>query len=173
MNIYSFLVFAFFSFVSWVLIRNLAPYSELSKLKFTTLKSDFLAKLLIPKQSGYVRVGERKKISIISLVFYVMFVLRMAVIVAMLILPGIPCEPYTGRFGRRGQVNWTIYTWNEKIITLLPIIFLLIELLILVIRVLPIIIKNKTESRKTVAGFIFAIVAIVGLLAFFIFELLG
>ncbi len=168
-----FLALVFYSFVSLGLIRSQAAYSEYSKLKYIDLKSRSLAKILIPKQSGYVRVAERTKISVFSLVFYILYALHMIVILAMFVMPEIPCDPFVARFGRRGQINWTIHTLNAKIIVLLPIIFFLIELITFFSMGLCMILKNKTEPRKSITLFIVMILLMVGFLVFFFFELLG
>lgn len=70
MNLLTLVVMVFATSISLLIIRSVAPYEKTSMLKYVSLKSEFLSKLLIQKKPGYVKVADRKKISLLSLVFY-------------------------------------------------------------------------------------------------------
>ncbi len=171
MNLFSLVVMVFCCCVSLLLIRHLAPYERTSKLKYITLKSNFLCKCLIPKVSGYVKVADRKKISLFSFVFSLLFALLVIALVSVFILPDIPCEPFIGRFGKRGRIKWTINTLNEKLIYLLPILFFLIEIIAFSSLGILEAIKSKTESKKSLYGLFGALIMFVGLFVFMAFQL--
>lgn len=153
MNMLSLVVMVFFTSVSLLLIRSLAPYQKASKLKYVSLKSKVLAELLIPKKTGYVKVAERKKISLYSLIFYSLFAVLILALITLFIMPDIPCELFVGHLGRgpRG-VEWNKYTLNEKWICILPILFFLIEVITYFVIGTVVAIKNKTQSKKTLAN---------------------
>lgn len=171
MNPYSLIVMVLFTSISLFFIRNLAPYEKLSKLKFISLNSKFLQKCLIPKQTGYVKVNDRKKISLFSFLFYILFAILVLTLVLMFILPDIPCEEFVARFGKRGYINWNINTLNEKLIYLLPILFCLLEFVTCISMAIPIMIKSKTESKKSVIGMFALYILSIAILVFFIFQL--
>ena len=153
MNPFSLIVMVLFTSISFLLIRSLAPFEKTSKLKYISLNNKFLANCLIPKQKGYVKVNDRKKISLFSCVFYLLFVFLVLTLVVMFVLPDIPCKPFIGRFGRAPHITrWEINTLNEKLVNLLPIVFFLMELITYFSVGISRIIKNKTESKKSLYG---------------------
>ena len=161
-----------FTSISFVLIRSLAPFEKTSKLKYISLNNKFLTNCLIPKQKSYVKVNDRKKISLFSCVFYLLFVFLVLTLVVMFVLPDIPCKPFIGRFGRAPHIRrWEINTLNEKLVNLLPVLFFLIELIAYFSIGIPIMIKNKTESKKSLYGTFAAYILLVVLLVFFVFQL--
>ena len=171
MNPLSLIVMALFTSISFLLIRSLAPFEKTSKLKYISLNNKFLANCLIPKQNGYVKVNDRKKISLFSFLFYMLFAILVIVLVLMFILPDIPCEEFVARFGKRGQINWSVNTLNEKLINLLPILFFLVEFITYISIGIPIMIKNKTESKKSICGIFAVYILFIVLLVFFVFQL--
>lgn len=160
-----------FSSISFVLIRALASFQETSNLKYVSLKSDFLAKCLIPKKKGYVKVSDRKNISLFSLIFSFLFMILVIVLLLMVILPPIPCEPFTAAFGRRRSVEWTVNTVNEKLVWGLPLLFFCIELISFLLLGIPRIIKSKTESVKSLLGLFALVLFLAGVSLFLIFQL--
>ena len=115
MNPLSIIVMVLFASVSFLLIRSLAPFEKTSKLKYISLNNKFLANCLIPKQKGYVKVNDRKKISLFSCVFYLLFVFLVLTLVVMFVLPDIPCKPFIGRFGRAPHITrWEINTFRKR-----------------------------------------------------------
>ena len=171
MNLLSLLVMLFFTLISFLLIRSLAPFEATSKLKYISLNNRFLANCLIPKKKGYVKVNDRKKISLFSLLFYLLFAIFVVVLILMFILPDIPCDEFIARFGKRGQINWRVTTLNEKLIILLPILFFLIALITFFSIGIARMIKEKTESKKSLCGIFAIYILLVALLVFFAFEL--
>ncbi len=171
MNPFSFIVMVLFTSISFLLIRHLAPFEKTSKLKYISLNNKFLANCLIPKQKGYVKVNDRKKISLFSFLFYMLFAILVIVLMLMFILPDIPCEGFIARFGRRGQIKWSVNTLNEKLINLLPILFFVIEMIAYFSMGIPRIIRNKTESKKSLCGIFAIYILFIVLLVFFIFQL--
>ena len=171
MNPLSLVSMVFSTSISFLLIRSLAPFNKTSKLKYISLNNKFLVNWLIPKQKGYVKVNDRKKISLFSFLFYLLFAVFVLVLILMFILPDIPCEQFIAGLGKRGQIKWTINTLNEKLIYLLPILFFLIELIAYFSIVIPIMIKNKTESKKSLYRTFAAYILLVVLLVFFVFQL--
>lgn len=171
MNAFSLIVMVGINAVSFLLIRVMAPYQKNAKFKYIPLKSKFLAKHLIPEQTGYVKVNDRKKISLFSFIFYIMFAVQVIVLVALIFLPDIPCEPFTARFGKRGHIYWTVETLNEKLFYLLPIIFFLVELLTFFLKGLFIAIKSKKETKKALFGMFAADIILFVSLAFFVYML--
>ena len=172
MNPFSLIVMVLFTSISFLLIRSLAPFEKTSKLKYISLNNKFLANCLIPKQKGYVKVNDRKKISLFSSVFYLLFVFLVLTLVVMFVLPDIPCKPFIGRFGRAPHITrWEINTLNEKLVNLLPIVFFLMELITYFSVGISRIIKNKTESKKSLYGTFAAYILLVVLLVFFVFQL--
>lgn len=171
----SFISMLVFSSISLVLIRVLAPFQETFQetynLKYVSLKSNFLAKCLIPKKKGYVKVNDRKKISLFSLIFSCLFLILVLVLLLMVILPPIPCEPFTAAFGRRNPVNWTVNTVNEKIIWGLPMLLFCIEVIAVILIGIPRTIKSKTESKKSLLGLFAAVLFLAGFSLFLIFLL--
>ena len=172
MNPFSLIVMVLFTSISFLLIRSLAPFEKTSKLKYISLNNKFLANCLIPKQKGYVKVNDRKKISLFSCVFYLLFVFLVLTLVVMFVLPDIPCKPFIGRFGRAPHITrWEINTLNEKLVNLLPIVFFLMELITYFSVGISRIIKNKTESKKSLYCTFAAYILLVVLLVFFVFQL--
>ena len=171
MNPLSLISMVFFASISLLLIRSLAAFEKTSKLKYISLNNKFLTNWLIPKQKGYVKVNDRKKISLFSFLFYLLFAVFVLVLILMFILPDIPCEQFIAGLGRRGQIKWTINTLNEKVIYLLPILFFLIEMITYFSIGIPRIIKNKTESKKSLCGIFAMYILFIVLLVFFVFQL--
>ena len=171
MNPLSIIVMVLFASGSFLLIRSLAPFEKTSKLKYISLNSKFLANWLIPKQKGYVKVNDRKKISLFSFIFYLLFAVLVFVLILMFVLPDIPCEEFIARLGRREQTKWIVYTLNEKLVNLLPMLFFWIELIAYFSIGIPIMIKNKTESKKSLCGIFAIYILFIVLLVFLIFQL--
>lgn len=156
-----------------MIIRALAAYEKTSKYKYVSLKSSFFAKILIPKGKKYVKVADRKKISVFSFVFYILFFILAVGLLVLLIMPDIPCEPFLARFGNRGggAIKWEVNTLNEKLIVLLPYIFMLVEIITYFSMHIPLLIKEKSNSKKTMFGIYAILLMFVGFLAFFVFLL--
>ena len=172
MNMLSLVAMVLFTSISLLLIRSVAPYQKTSKLKYVSLKSKVLAELLIPKKTGYVKVAERKKISLFSLIFYSLFAVLVLALIILVIMPDIPCEPFLARLGSsvRG-VKWHVHTLNEKWIILIPMLFFVMELITYIVMGTIVVIKNKTESKKTLFGVFATLIMFIGLFVFFVFQL--
>ena len=163
MNPLSLIVMVLFLSVSLFLTRSLAPFEKTSKLKYISLNSKFLANCLIPKQKGYVKVNDRKKISLFSFLFYLLFAVLALVLILMFVLPDIPCEEFVARFGKRGYIKWSVNTLNEKLVYLLPMMFVLVELIAYLSIGIPMIIKNKILSKKSLCGMFAIYILIIAL----------
>ena len=114
MNPLSLVTMVLFTLISFLIIRSLAPYEKTSKLKYISLNNKLLVKCLIPKQKGYVKVNDRRKISVFSFVFYLLFAILVFTLVLMFVLPDIPCEEFVAHFGKRGRIRWGVDTLNEN-----------------------------------------------------------
>ena len=121
MDYHTILTMAIFMCLSWSLIRFAAPYQKDIAQKYIVLPSAFLAKCLIPKQRGYVKVADRRKISLFSFVFYGLFAAVSIVLLLCFLLPEVPCEVFVAYYGRKSKhAYYEIYTWNEKLVYFLP-----------------------------------------------------
>ena len=170
MHPYSLIVMVTITLFSLQFIRSFAPYKETSKLKYISLNNDFLIKCLVPKQKSYVKVNDRKKISLFSLVLYLLFTFLVLVLVMMFVLPDIPCETFVALFGKRGRAEWEINTLNEKLAYLLTFLFHLTEWIAFFAIGVPRLIKNKSESPKSLCGICAVLILFIGLFVFLIFQ---
>ena len=123
MDMRTILMMVIFMSLAWGLIRFAAPHKKNIKQKYITLPNDFLAKCLLPKQKGYVKVADRRKISLFSFIFYILFAAIVIVLTCCFLLPEVPCETFTAYFGRRNARGYEIHTWNEKLVYFLPMAF--------------------------------------------------
>ncbi|MBQ4630345.1 MAG: hypothetical protein IJB70_05115 [Clostridia bacterium] len=171
MNPLSLIVMVLLSSISLLLIRGLAPFRENSKLKYISLNSKFWVRCLIPKRNEYVKVNDRNRISIFSLIFYLLFAILVLALISMFILPDIPCEEYVARFGKRGQIKWVVDTLNEKLINLLPILFCLSELIAYFLTEIHIMMKRKTKTKESLCGMVLICLLFIVLFVVFAFQL--
>lgn len=126
MNIRTILIMGIFMSLSWALVRFAAPYQKNIAQKYIVLPNAFLARCLLPKQRGYVKVADRRKISLFSLVFYGLFAVVSIALVLCFLLPDVPCETFTAYFGRKNTRSYEICTWNEKMVYFLPMAFMFV-----------------------------------------------
>ncbi len=117
-----------FMTISWAIIRFAAPYQKNITQKYIVLPNDFLARCLLPKQKGYVKVADRRKISLYSFVFYGLFVTISIALLLCFLLPEVPCETFTAYFGKGSSYRgYEIHTWNEKMVYFLPMAFMCVN----------------------------------------------
>jgi hypothetical protein len=134
-----------------------SPYNPKAKhMKYLSVENKVLAKLLISKRNfyidGYVKVADRKKISLLSLILYIWEALLLIATVILQIISPIPCTPYKFRIpSRRGHATEIILSsLNIKIPLLLSTItaFSMFGGVLLWITVGLIKLKEKTTKLK-------------------------
>ena len=149
--------FAFHLFLIHFMIVYWSPYNPKAKhMKYLPVENKVLAKLLISKRNfyidGYVKVADRKKISLLSVILYIWeALLLIATVILQIILP-IPCTPYIFRIPtRRGHtIEIVLSSLNIKIPLLLSTItaFSMFGAVLLWITVGLIKLKEKTTKLK-------------------------
>ena len=103
--------FAFLFFLIHFMIVYWSPYNPKAKhMKYLSVENKVLAKLLISKRNfyidGYVKVADRKKISLLSVILYIWEALLLIATVILQIISPIPCTPYIFRIpSRRGHTT--------------------------------------------------------------------
>ena len=134
-----------------------SPYNPKAKhMKYICVENKVLAKLLISKRNfyidGYVKVADRKKISLLSVILYIWEALLLIGTVILQIIPDIPCTPYIFRIpSRRGHTTEIVLSsLNIKIPLLLSTItaFSMFGGILLWITVGLIKLKEKTSKLK-------------------------
>ena len=120
--------FAFSLFLIHFMIVYWSPYNPKAKhMKYLSVENKVLATLLISKRNfyidGYVKVADRKKISLLSLILYIWEALLLIATVIFQIISPIPCTPYIFRIpSRRGHIEIVLSSLNIKIPLLLCVI---------------------------------------------------
>ena len=121
--------FAFLLFLIHFMIVYWSPYNPKAKhMKYLSVENKVLAKLLIFKRNfyidGYVKVADRKKISLLSVILYIWEALLLIGTVILQIIPDVPCTPYIFRIpSRRGHTTEIVLnSLNIKIPLLLSTI---------------------------------------------------
>ena len=121
--------FAFLLFLIHFMILYWSPYNPKAKhMRYLSVENKVLAKILISKQNfyidGYVKVADRKKISLLSVILYIWEALLLIGTVILQIIPTIPCTPYIFRIpSRRGHTTEIVLnSLNIKIPLLLSTI---------------------------------------------------
>ena len=161
--------FAFLLFLIHFMIVYWSPYNPKAKrMKYVSVENKVFAKLLISKRNfyidGYVKVADRKKISVLSLILYIWEALLLIATVILQIISPIPCTPYIFQIpGRRGHTTEIVLSsLNIKIPLLLCVItaFSMFGEVLLWITVGLIKLKEKTTKLKW------------GLLFFILFDIL-
>ena len=121
--------FAFLLFLIHFMTVYWSPYNPKAKyMKYIYIKNKVLANLLISKRNfyidGYVKVADRKKISLLSVILYIWEALLLIGTVILQIIPDIPCTPYIFRIlSRRGHTTEIVLSsLNIKIPLLLSTI---------------------------------------------------
>ena len=151
------MTFAFLIFVIHFMIVYWSPYNPKAKhMKYLSVENKVLAKLFIPKRNfyidGYVKVADRKKISLLSVILYIWEALLLIGTVILQIIPAIPCTPYIFRIpSRRGHTTEIVLnSLNIKIPLLLSTItaFSMFGGILLWITVGLIKLKEKTSKLK-------------------------
>ena len=105
------MTFAFLIFVIHFMIVYWSPYNPKAKhMKYLSVENKVLAKLFIPKRNFYidgcVKVADRKKISLLSVILYIWEALLLITTVILQIISPIPCTPYIFRIpSRRGHTT--------------------------------------------------------------------
>ena len=105
------MTFAYLLFLIHFMIVFWSPYNPKAKhMKYLSVENKVLAKLFIPKRNfyidGYVKVADRKKISLLSVILYIWEALLLIATVILQIISPIPCTPYIFRIpGRRGHTT--------------------------------------------------------------------
>ena len=161
--------FAFLLFLIHFMILYWSPYNPKAKhMRYLSVENKVLAKILISKQNfyidGYVKVADRKKISLLSVILYIWEALLLIGTVILQIISPIPCTPYIFRIpSRRGHtIEIVLSSLNIKIPLLLCTItaFSMFCGVLLWITVGLIKLKEKTTKLKW------------GLLFFVLFDIL-
>ena len=161
--------FAFLLFLIHFMIVYWSPYNPKAKhMKYLSVENKVFAKLLISKRNfyidGYVKVADRKKISLLSVILYIWEALLLIATVILQIISPIPCTPYIFRIpSRRGHTTEIVLSsLNIKIPLLLCTItaFSMFGGFLLWITVGLIKLKEKTTKLKW------------GLLFFILFDIL-
>lgn len=133
----------------WFLIYLSAPYNpNKPNAKYITIKNKTIANLLIPKRNPwlkYVKVKDRNKLRLPSLIGYISLTLLLLASLVMFLLPSLPCEPVALPFSRRSQI--TVATYNEKIPLSLILVFLSFVLLSFII---PAFIHSFSKKAKPI-----------------------
>ena len=105
------MTFAFLLFLIHFMIVYWSPYNPKAKhMKYLSVENKVFAKLLISKRNfyidGYVKVADRKKISLLSVILYIWEALLLIATVILQIISPIPCTPYIFRIpSRRGHTT--------------------------------------------------------------------
>ena len=105
------MTFAYLLFLIHFMIVFWSPYNPKAKhMKYLSVENKVLAKLFIPKRNfyidGYVKVADRKKISLLSVILYIWEALLLIATVILQIISPIPCTPYIFQIpGRRGHTT--------------------------------------------------------------------
>ena len=139
---------------SWAYGTNL-------KKRYVIVNNKFLRKLLINSnkryESKYVKVEDRKKLSVYSLVLYIVLAVIFVIALVMMFIPEIPCEPFNLPVSRKGSI--TIDSWNDKLPMLSIYLFLSTVVASLLVELsYKAIIKRKTvKMKRSEAIFISAI----------------
>ena len=163
------MTFAFLIFFIHFMIVYWSPYNPKAKhMKYLSVENKVLAKLFIPKRNfyidGYVKVADRKKISLLSVILYIWEALLLIATVILQIISPIPCTPYIFQIpSRRGRnTEIVLSSLNIKIPLLLCVItaFSMFGGVLLWITVGLIKLKEKTTKLKW------------GLLFFILFDIL-
>ena len=161
--------FAFLLFLIYFMTVYWSPYNPKAKhMKYICVENKVLAKLLISKRNfyidGYVKVADRKKISLLSVILYIWEALLLIATVILQIISPIPCTPYIFQIpSRRGHTTEIVLSsLNIKIPLLLCVItaFSMFGGVLLWITVGLIKLKEKTTKLKW------------GLLFFILFDIL-
>jgi hypothetical protein len=103
--------FAFLLFLIHFMTVYWSPYNPKAKhMKYVSVENKVFAKLLISKRNfyidGYVKVADRKKISLLSVILYIWEALLLIATVILQIISPIPCTPYEFRIpSRRGHTT--------------------------------------------------------------------
>ncbi len=121
--------FAFHLFLIHFMIVYLSPYNpKARRMKYLSVENKVLSNLLISKRNfyvdGYVKVADRKKISLLSVILYIWEALLLIATVILQIISPIPCTPYKFLIpGRRGRtIEIVLSSLNIKIPLLLSTI---------------------------------------------------
>lgn len=163
------ITFAVFLFFIHFMILLWSPYNPKAKrMKYVSVENKVFAKLLISKRNfyidGYVKVEDRKKISLLSVILYIWEALLLIATVILQIISPIPCTPYIFQIpSRRGRTTEIVLSsLNIKIPLLLCVItaFSMFGGVLLWITVGLIKLKEKTTKLKW------------GLLFFILFDIL-
>lgn len=140
--------------------------------KYITVKNDLLARLFIAKPSrknkDSISESDRNKLSLFSLITYIIQAALAIVFVILQIVPSIPCEPFEFHYARRGSI--TLYTLNDKIPLILTMLLFIIEFVWIT---LPLIINNIKDKKKKL-GFwdnVSIIISIICIVALFLYLL--
>ncbi len=163
------ITFAFFLVLIHFMIVYWSPYNPKAKrMKYVSVENKVFAKLLISKRNfyidGYVKVEDRKKISLLSVILYIWEAVLLIATVILQIISPIPCTPYIFQIpSRRGHtIEIVLSSLNIKIPLLLSTItaFSMFGVVLLWITVGLIKLKEKTTKLKW------------GLLFFVLFDIL-
>lgn len=140
--------------------------------KYITVKNDLLARLFIAKPSrknkDSISESDRNKLSLFSLITYIIQAALAIVFVILQIVPSIPCEPFEFHYARRGSI--TLYTLNDKIPLILTMLLFIIEFVWIT---LPLIVNN-IKDKKQKLGFwdtVSIIISIICIVALFLYLL--
>ena len=149
------MTFAFLIFFIHFMIVFWSPYNPKAKhMKYLSVENKVLAKLFIPKRNfyinGYVKVADRKKISLLSVILYIWEALLLIATVILQIISPIPCTPYEFLIpSRRGHgTKIVLSSLNIKIPLLLSAITAFSMFVGVLLWVTVGLIKSKEKTTK-------------------------
>lgn len=162
MPIFKIIFFIFLMYFCYTCSYAVSPYNpDKPHMKYITIKNKTLARLLISKGNSkkqHIKNDDKCKLSVISLLFYIIQVVLLIVSIVLQIIPQIPCEPFAFYLGRHGA-HFQLNTLNEKIPLILSTLLVIIEMLSIL---LPAFI-NKIKKKEVKISYVFTI-----LLSFFL-----
>ena len=159
------LVFALLWCMCFGFSRLFSLYNpNMPNAQYITVKNDFLARLFIAKPNrknrNDISESDKKKLSLFSLITYIIQAVLAVAFVVLQLVPSIPCEPFEFHYGRRGSI--TLYTINDKIPLILAMLLSINEL---VWTTLPSIINN-VKMKKQKLGFWNVVALIIAMASF-------
>ena len=117
-DVLDWIVFAKSFLISYVVTYGFSwAYSVRIYKRYIIVNNMFLRKLLICSSerlhNKYVKVDDRKKLTVHSLVLYIISTVILVMALIMMFVPEMPCEPFELPISRRGGI--TIDSWNSKL----------------------------------------------------------
>lgn len=135
--------------------------------RYVIVNNKLLRKLFINSserfRGKYVKVEDRKKLSVYSLVLYIILAVILVMTIVMMHITEIPCEPFAFYVARR--VELTIDSWNDKLPLLSICLFVCSQIISIFVKAGYMIISRKAEYKLKP----YEIVVICAVMLFFLF----